>query len=157
MGDRYGNLLRAEQLIEEAAGAIIRRSPVYETEPHGFVAPDWFLNKVILIETRLEASVLMKKLLTIEASMGRKRTENGFTSRIIDIDILFYGDHIINEGGLVIPHPGIALRRFVLEPVCAIDSRLVHPVLLKTAGELLRECSDTMGVRLYNNPLSAKL
>jgi len=157
MGNRYSNLCLAEDFITERAGKIIERSPVYETEPVGFISERWFLNMVLSVETGLGPAELMESLLVIESLMGRIREGKGYTSRIIDIDILLYGNMIINEKGLEIPHPGMSRRRFVLVPLADIAPNVLHPVLNTSISDLVPLCGDNSIVRLYNNPLSAKL
>jgi 7,8-dihydro-6-hydroxymethylpterin-pyrophosphokinase len=105
----------------------------------------------------LNPHVLLETALDIETRMGRKRNNPGYSSRIIDIDILFFNDFIITEKDLIVPHPLIAKRRFVLEPLTEIAPKFIHPVLKKTVESLLESCTDQCVVRVYKSPLSAKL
>lgn len=149
LGDREGNLNKAIKMIKDLAGEVILFSGIYETEPWGFQTEDKFLNMVIGIRTSLKPHMLLKRLMTIEAHLGRSRNKEGYSSRTIDIDILLYGDLVIEKPDLVIPHPLIRERRFVLIPLCDIASDMIHPVYKKTFVALLRECKDDLKVNLY--------
>jgi len=144
LGSREENLKNAISKITELIGPVIKSSSVYETEPWGFKAESKFLNMVVEANTRLKPSGLLGRILMIESLMGRTREGKQYKSRIIDIDILFYSDRILNTKVLQIPHPGIPGRRFVLVPLNEIAPSLVHPVLKKTIKELLTECKDTL-------------
>ncbi len=145
-GDRIETLVTAGKQIEAAAGAIRRRSSLYETAPWGKTDQAYFLNQALQIETGLDARELIKMLLGIEEKMGRKRTEK-YGSRIIDIDILFFNDAIIREPHLVIPHPEIQNRRFALAPLEEIAATYIHPVLGVSVRELLINCTDPLAVK----------
>jgi 2-amino-4-hydroxy-6-hydroxymethyldihydropteridine diphosphokinase len=141
-GDRRKNLAKAMALIEGKAGRIIKSSSVYETEPWGFESPHFFLNTVIKVETELSPLKLLEMVHIIEAELGRKRSRTRYVSRVMDIDILFYDDEVISTKELVIPHPLIAERKFVLVPLTEVEPELVHPVSRKTIAELLSRCND---------------
>jgi len=201
LGDREANLREAAQRIKALGLILTRRSSIYETEPVGFVAQDWFLNQVIeaqmpcrlmfdrpeLDAARLKRGfdvtapvdapsalaeqlvLLLKALLKIEDAMGRRRhMVNG--PRVIDIDILLCGEikgvfGKPREGGapdaesiqrtgeglpeLILPHPRMHLRRFVLAPLCEIAPSIIHPTLQKTCRELLAALDDPAMIRLY--------
>jgi 2-amino-4-hydroxy-6-hydroxymethyldihydropteridine diphosphokinase len=149
LGDRQDNLNQALALIREHVGSIIKSSPVYETEPWGFKSKDYFLNIVIEVETKLKPSGLLGRILMVEANMGRLRDSKGYSSRIIDIDILFYGSRKFEQKTLVIPHPRLHKRRFILVPLCEIAPDMVHPVFGKTMKVLLKECKDKNRVKKY--------
>ncbi len=140
-------LEKARKQISLHIGKIQTTSSVYETEPWGFSAEIPFLNQVAISETILEPQQVMQKILGIEKDLGRIRKQGRYSSRRIDIDILFYDDMIINEKDLVIPHPMLHKRRFALEPLAEIEPELVHPVLKKTISDLYKECSDNSEVR----------
>jgi len=142
LGEREENLRKAIKLIEEHIGSITEESSVYETEPWGFQSETSFFNMVIKIETNLTPSGLLGRILMIEAMMGRLREGQGYKSRIIDIDILFFGSRIFENKILKIPHPRIQERRFVLVPLSEIAGDLLHPVFKKSIKELLQECKD---------------
>lgn len=146
-GDRKTNLARAIRYINIGVGHIIDLSGIYETEPWGFEADTNFLNIVIEIITDLTPHEALKKCLEVESKLGRNRTnEQGYASRTIDIDILFYQGVIVNDSDLTIPHPLLHERRFVLEPLKQIDPDYVHPVMGLTIAELLDKCTDSSSV-----------
>jgi 2-amino-4-hydroxy-6-hydroxymethyldihydropteridine diphosphokinase len=116
-------------------GEVVAVSSLYETEPVEFTAQPWFLNCVVSLETARSPAQVLQGALAIEKGMGRRRTQ-AKGPRNIDIDVLLYGDQIVDEKGLHIPHPGLGGRRFVLEPLAEIAPDARHPVLKKTAREL---------------------
>jgi 2-amino-4-hydroxy-6-hydroxymethyldihydropteridine diphosphokinase len=136
IGDRESNL-RAAILSFPAAGITVRReSPIYETEPVGFVDQRWFLNMVVEAETALFPMQLLTRIGKIERELGRVRTvPNG--PRTIDIDILLYGSAVVRTARLEIPHPRMHERRFVLAPLADLAATLRHPVLRQTMRQLL--------------------
>lgn len=142
LGDREACLKSAIECIRETIGTVVRTSSVYETEPWGFSSDNLFLNMVVEVETALKPSGLLGRMLMIEARMGRLRSGKGYSSRLIDLDILLYGNKILNTKSLVIPHPRLHERRFVLVPLCEIVPDFVHPVLKKDIKTLLKECTD---------------
>lgn len=151
-----GNIGKREKILEKALleiesriGKILKKSSVYETKAWGFEQQPDFLNQVILVETNLTAENLLKKILEIEKSLGRKRTGKKWEKRIIDIDILFCNDFIIQKKNLKIPHPCLHLRRFTLAPLNEIAPDFVHPVLKKTVSELLKNCEDKLEVFIH--------
>jgi len=143
LGEREKNLSEVVARIRKETGNVVAVSSVYETEPWGFVASSLFLNMVVRVETELEPQILLDALLHIEKSMGRAMNMEKYSSRIIDIDILFYEDIIIDRHNLKIPHPHLHERRFVLEPLAEISPDYVHPVFKKTVSSLLELCNDT--------------
>jgi 2-amino-4-hydroxy-6-hydroxymethyldihydropteridine diphosphokinase len=149
MGTRESNLDHALEKIEEYVGPVIKTSAIYETEPWGFRAKGEFLNLVVKIQTELSPHDLLDKILNIETLLGRIRKKKRYSSRIIDIDILLYGDLIIHEPDLKIPHPLLHERKFVLVPLCEIAPDLIHPVLKKSFSSLLEICEDTGVVNKY--------
>lgn len=152
IGDRQLALQRAEKEISFQAGKIVHRSSVYETAPWGFESSDLFLNQVVEINTVMQAPELLICLQNIETSMGRVRDHQGYRSRIIDLDILFYKDLILDGQDLVLPHPRLHLRRFVLKPLNEIAPGLIHPVFKKSIQQLLKECKDPLVVEKFSKP-----
>jgi len=146
MGDRLQNLHQAITLISASAGPVIQQSAVYETAAWGKTDQATFLNQALLLTTSLTAQELLTTLLLVEEEMGRRRMEkNG--PRVIDIDIIFYNDVVMDEPNLTIPHPQLQNRRFVLVPLNEIAPALVHPIFHKTIEELLEECKDDLAVK----------
>ncbi|MBX9765090.1 2-amino-4-hydroxy-6-hydroxymethyldihydropteridine diphosphokinase [Patescibacteria group bacterium] len=140
MGNPRGQIETAVKNLSQC-GVVISRSPLYKTEPMGDMLQDWFLNCVVKIDTSLSPRQLLEDIHAIENAMGRVRTvKNG--PRTIDIDILLYGDEVISENDLEIPHPRFHERRFVLIPITDIAPLVVHPIFKKTASDLLKEVSD---------------
>jgi 2-amino-4-hydroxy-6-hydroxymethyldihydropteridine diphosphokinase len=148
IGDRKKNLQTAAALIQEHIGKIILSSKIYETDAWGITDQKSFYNQVHAIESNFSAEEVMQKILKIEEEMGRVRTIKN-AARVIDIDILFFNNDIVNEQNLTIPHPQIINRRFVLTPLNEIASNLIHPVYKKSIHELLSMCKD----ELKANPL----
>jgi 2-amino-4-hydroxy-6-hydroxymethyldihydropteridine diphosphokinase len=142
LGNRKANLRQATKMIGEHIGNVLNSSPVYETAPWGFEAEDDFLNMVVLAETNHSPAELLKKIVSIESMLGRDKSQDRYSSRVIDIDILLYDDLVINENGLKIPHPLIHERKFVLVPLNDIGPDILHPVLKKTISSLLKSCRD---------------
>ena len=146
LGNRQSFMLKAIALIEHDIAPVVKSSSLYETASWGKTdAPD-YLNQVILLQTDLPASLLLKKILDIETIIGRQRDEK-WGPRIIDIDILFYGGQQINEPGLTVPHPELHKRRFTLEPLNEIAPHLIHPQLNKTVFQLKEELIDSLIVK----------
>ena len=134
LGDREGNLRRAVKAIG-GLGRVSCASSVFETEPMYLESQGWFLNCVICLESDLAPRALLDAQHAIEAEMGRERGVR-YGPRAVDLDILFYGDRVVSEEGLEIPHPRIAERLFVLAPLSEIRPDFVHPVLRKTVSEM---------------------
>ncbi|HPA12575.1 MAG TPA: 2-amino-4-hydroxy-6-hydroxymethyldihydropteridine diphosphokinase [Bacteroidales bacterium] len=147
LGDKNHNLLKARTLIQSKEITLVRESAIYKTSPWGFDADEDFLNQVVEIATELDPMKLLNRLLEIEKQVGRKRKEiAGYQSRILDVDILFFGSQVINTPKIIIPHPRLHLRRFTLVPMNELAPDLMHPVLNKTIAQLLAECDDNMKV-----------
>ncbi|KAA9035888.1 2-amino-4-hydroxy-6-hydroxymethyldihydropteridine diphosphokinase [Ginsengibacter hankyongi] len=139
----------AIEKIREMIGPVIKESSLYKTEPWGNKNQDDFLNSVICVETNLTSDEVLKNILAIEKAMGRNRNkDNQFAPRTIDIDILFYGNKIINTDHLIIPHPRLHLRNFVLTPLMEIAPGLIHPILNKTIEEISGLNTDSSVVRI---------
>jgi 2-amino-4-hydroxy-6-hydroxymethyldihydropteridine diphosphokinase len=141
--DRYSNCLKGLHLLGETdAIYILERSPFYMTKPVDYIDQDWFINGVVKIGTTLDPVTLLQVLQKIEKKIGRKSNRIRFGPRILDLDIIFYDDSVMNQAELVIPHPRMHKRCFVLKPLCDIDPGIVHPVLNKTVQSLLLSIDD---------------
>jgi 2-amino-4-hydroxy-6-hydroxymethyldihydropteridine diphosphokinase len=136
MGDRHKALTDALCRLESRELNVRRTSSVYETEPVDMRGQPWFLNLVVEVETSLFPMQLLKRTSKIELDLGRKRLAAS-GPRTIDIDILLYGAFVIDTASLVVPHPRMTERRFVLEPLAELSPELRHPVLRRTVRELL--------------------
>ena len=139
-GNRYSQIKEALKLIREDLGEITSISKIYETKSLGFESEN-FLNLCIAIKSELSPDKLLFSINSIEEKIGRKRDSKKVNAREIDIDIIFYSNKIVNQEELIIPHPRLELRNFVLVPLSEIASDFVHPILLKSVKELL-ECSN---------------
>ena len=146
IGNRQEELNYAARLIQERCGIIIDRSSLYETAAWGKTDQESFLNQALVLETTLNARDLLNEILYIENLMGRDRVEK-YGPRIIDIDIIFFNHQVIRENGLIIPHPEMAKRRFVLEPLNQVIPAYIHPIYYKTVSELLDQCDDSLPVK----------
>ncbi len=136
VGDRERLLGEALRLIEGPGLHVMRVSPVYESEPQDFKNQPWFLNLVAEVQTGLFPMQLLAHVRKIERKLGRKRAvDKG--PRSIDIDILLYGESVIDSQDLVVPHPRMTERRFVLQPLADLAPELRHPVLRRSVSELL--------------------
>jgi 2-amino-4-hydroxy-6-hydroxymethyldihydropteridine diphosphokinase len=146
LGDRVNNLEKAIALIDLHIGLVLKRSSVYETKPWGKSDQPDFLNMALIIKSSLGPEQILSHALSIEHKMGRSRIEK-WGARLIDIDLLYVESEIINTAELTLPHPGIAHRRFVLEPLTEIAPKFIHPVLNKNHIKLLEVCTDKLEVR----------
>jgi len=150
IGNREFTLKKAVEKINHEIGKVISQSNYYETEAWGVENQDKYLNQCICIETLLTSRQVLKKLLEIELSLGRKRNhKETYEPRTIDIDMLFYNSDFIQTKELTIPHPRLQLRKFVLIPLNEIAPTFLHPTLNKTIQTLLMECDDSCEVLLY--------
>lgn len=150
IGDREKALSLALLKINETVGNITAQSNIYETEAWGVENQQAYLNQCIEINTNYKSLELIDILLAIEKELGRERgISETYLPRTIDIDILFYNQEIIEQSKLLVPHPRLHLRKFVLTPLQEIASNYLHPLLNKTIFNLLSECEDTSDVKLY--------
>jgi 2-amino-4-hydroxy-6-hydroxymethyldihydropteridine diphosphokinase len=148
LGDRLDHLDKASAYIEQNAGNILKKSSVYETAPWGIKEQDNFLNSAVLINTILPPKYLLDQLLSIEKKLGRERKEK-WGPRIIDIDILYYNNDIVNKTDLKIPHPFLQDRRFSLVALNEISPDWEHPILKKTVSQMLIDCKDDSWVGVF--------
>jgi 2-amino-4-hydroxy-6-hydroxymethyldihydropteridine diphosphokinase len=145
-GDRKVHLLQAQRQMTSYCGKILRVSGIYESDAWGFDSQHMFYNQCLQLETKLSPDVLLQKLLQIEEGMDRKRNDNGYADRPIDLDILFYNDRIIQAEDLQVPHPRITERRFVLQPLHEIAPDKKDPLTGLTVAEQLERCKDSSRV-----------
>ncbi len=137
LGDKLENCLKAIERVNNISGCrLTAQSDFFRTEPVGVEGHDWYVNGVISIEADIPAPQLLNSLLAVEAGLGRERKKK-WDPRTIDLDILLFGQDIIDENDLTIPHPLMHSRKFVLVPMVQLRSDLVHPTLDKTMTELL--------------------
>lgn len=141
IGDKMHFLTQSKTLISDKIGSILLSSSIYETEPWGIDNQDSYLNQVISVQTNLSPYELLDNIHKIEKDLGRIR-EIHYGPRTIDIDILYYGNRILDSENLKIPHPQIQKRRFILVPLSEIIPEMPHPLLKKTSQELLDEVKD---------------
>jgi 2-amino-4-hydroxy-6-hydroxymethyldihydropteridine diphosphokinase len=147
LGDRAAYIERALELLSGPGLKIVRRSAFYETEPRDLKAQPWFLNIAAEIETALFPRQLLARAARVEKELGRQRNvDKG--PRTIDIDILLFGRFVVDAPDLVIPHPRMHERRFVLEPLAELVPELRHPVFKKTVREILATVKDQVVRRL---------
>jgi len=148
VGDRAGNLNTAIGRLR-ALGEVVAVSSFYETEPVEFTAQPWFLNCAVTLDTENTPQRLLAGILEIEQQLGRQRGQkNG--PRTIDLDILLFGNSIVEDRGLTIPHPAMHERRFVLEPLAEVAPDARHPVFKRTIRELLDALPTGQAVRKAN-------
>jgi 2-amino-4-hydroxy-6-hydroxymethyldihydropteridine diphosphokinase len=141
LGDRAGHIEHALQLLSGEDVQVMRRSGPYETAPRDYTEQPWFLNMVAEIETSLSPLELLRRAAQVENQLGRQRlVDKG--PRTIDIDIILFGDLVLDTPPLTIPHPRMHERRFVLEPLAEIAPDVRHPVLDRSAMEMLNDVQD---------------
>lgn len=149
--DRFTPIQKAIHKLKSEAIKITKASSFYETEPWGFTMQPNFINQVIEIETNLTPNQLLELILRIEQEIGRKRQEK-WQERLIDIDILYYNDLVLNTINLKLPHPQLQNRRFTLLPICEIAPYFIHPIFQKTQLELLNSTPDQLQVTKTDLP-----
>jgi 2-amino-4-hydroxy-6-hydroxymethyldihydropteridine diphosphokinase len=148
LGDKVKNCLEAiERIVKAEENELIGQSSLYQTEPWGNEDQDWFVNAVIKIKTSLNPEDLLKQLRTVEEQL-KKRKEERWGPRNIDLDILFFNDEVIETPDLTIPHPSLHLRRFVLVPLHEICPDFIHPQLKLSVRELLKSTGDEKEVTI---------
>jgi len=140
LGDKLENCRRGvEGLTVDRKSIVSARSKIYRTAPVEDLDQDWFVNYVIALQTTHEPLELLGAIMRIEARAGRVRTGRKYGPRTLDLDILLFADRILDLPQLVLPHPRMHKRRFVLQPLCDINPDIMHPVLKKTVAELLAD------------------
>ena len=149
LGDRLGVLALASDHIGERIGSVFHTSGLYETAPWGVTDQPSFLNQVLVIQTSYAPEDVLRLVLDIEHELGRVRYER-WGARVIDIDILFYEDVVLNSARLTVPHPRLHERRFTLVPLVEIAPDLIHPVLQKSLTQLLDSCADSSEVNAFS-------
>jgi 2-amino-4-hydroxy-6-hydroxymethyldihydropteridine diphosphokinase len=140
MGDRLLNCRKGIEALTEAANSrILAQSRIYATEPVDYKDQDWFINMMVKLETPHDPFELLNHIEHIQRAAGRVQDPIRFGPRILDLDIILYDDRVIDSERLVVPHPRMHKRRFVLKPICDIDPEIIHPVL-KQKMQILLEC-----------------
>jgi len=152
LGDKQQVFSEARERLNQQVGTITNQSAIYETEPWGFESDDIFWNQILEISTAFSPEIVLQQTQQIERELGRIRKATQYDSRIIDIDILFYGDQIIKLENLTVPHPRVQERKFALVPLSEIAQELIHPVFQKSIRQLLNECTDSLKVSPIPNP-----
>ena len=145
LGDSRKYISDAIKSISSQVGEITGTSSLYQTASWGNTEQPDFLNQVVKLKTKLLPQQLLKNILVIEENFGRQRIQK-WGSRTIDIDLLFYGNQIIRDENLVVPHPYLHLRRFTLMPLVELNPELVHPVLNQTVTQLYNQLDDQLSV-----------
>lgn len=149
LGDRAAQLEFAlRSLGELPTTRVAALSPIFETDPIGPPPQGMYLNAVVRLETELTPRALLDALLAIERAAGRERSVRN-AARVLDLDLLLYGDRILDEPGLRVPHPRLAERAFILEPLAALAPELVHPQLAESIASLAARVRDPGAVRLW--------
>ena len=143
IGDKLANCRQGiEALTETGYSRVLAQSHFYATEPVDYADQDWFINAVVKLETARDPFQLLDQIESIQRAAGRKKNPVRFGPRILDLDIILYDDRIINSERLVVPHPRMHARRFVLQPICDINPDIIHPVLRKEMRFLLERLRD---------------
>tara|TARA_R110002049_G_scaffold261617_2_gene437714 strand:- start:1775 stop:2278 length:504 start_codon:yes stop_codon:yes gene_type:complete len=147
MDGRRKMLAIARDMLGEIVGSLKMESSLYESEPWGNSSLNWFLNQIVVIDTSITSRQLLEKCQYIESEMGRsEKTKSVYENRIIDIDIIFYNNEVVDEVDLQIPHEKIPQRRFVLEPLVELIPQHIHPTLNQTVSYLLENTKDGLVV-----------
>jgi len=151
MGDKVSNISTAYQFIQSKIGTIINQSKIYQTRPWGFQSDQDFYNTIVKVETQLTAKEALTELKKIENVMGRnQKLKIGYSSRIIDIDIIDYNGETLNDSVLTIPHSHCHSRNFVLYPLKEIEPFWTHPTLHKTVGNLIENQDFDSKISIVN-------
>lgn len=149
-GDKKSNIQNAINLIHKEVGTVIKTSSIYEFPAWGFESEP-FYNCAILIHSMMNEQLAIEKILNIEKSLGRVRTQSeGYAARIIDIDIIAFNEQVINEPNLIVPHPLMQDRLFVLSPMLDLNTDWIHPIFKKSIKQLVENCSDTCSFKIVD-------
>ena len=151
IGNKPLNFEKVLVLIEKELGKIIQASSIYETPAWGFYSEDFFWNQVLVINSILEAEEMLWRIHKIEEEFGRKREGKGYASRQMDIDILYFDDAYFETKSLIIPHPKIQERKFVLVPLVEIAPDFKHPLIRLTSIKMLENCKDESLIKRIDN------
>ena len=147
-GDRHALLTKAKEWLDDAHITILESSSIYETAAWGPIIQPDFLNQLLRVNTSFTPDALMDNLLAIEEQMGRIRAEK-MGPRIIDLDIIFYDNVVLHSEKVIIPHPLLQERKFILQPMAELNPAWIHPVLKKPIVQLLAECKDPLPVKKW--------
>lgn len=143
LGTKYDNCLRGIAYLNKLKTTeVVEISPFYKTDPVDYIDQDWFVNAVLKITTGLAPLELMVALKEIEKKLGQFEKQVRFGPRLLDLDIILYDSQVINTKYLIVPHPRMHKRCFVLKPLCDIEPGIIHPVLKKSAGKLLQDIEN---------------
>ncbi|MCI5056246.1 MAG: 2-amino-4-hydroxy-6-hydroxymethyldihydropteridine diphosphokinase [Flavobacteriales bacterium] len=155
LGGNLGEVLETFSMVKSALRSqdieILASSSIYVSESWGFQSKHEFLNQVLHVSTSLGPFELLTQTHNIERQLGRKRASDGYQDRTIDIDILFFNDDIIKDSALIIPHPKLHERLFVLKPLSELNKDLRHPIFEKTVSTMLNECKDNLAVKILDD------
>ena len=143
LGDKLNNLQQAKNILEAYEMKVVDYSSIYESAPWGDEDQDWFLNLILRVDTIHQPDSLLEACMRAEQQMGRQRIKK-WSSRIIDIDILYYDNYQMKTENLTLPHPAIQMRNFTLQPLVEIAPNETHPILKLTQQELLDICPDKL-------------
>jgi 2-amino-4-hydroxy-6-hydroxymethyldihydropteridine diphosphokinase len=136
-------LKTAIRLLELNVGKVVKQSSLYKSPPWGYDSQNDYLNQVLILETQLDKMDVLNKNLLIEKTLGRERSENGYTDRTIDIDILYFNEEVFQNERLILPHPRLHLRKFCLMPLAEVEPNWSHPGMDISIKELISLCKDS--------------
>lgn len=143
LGDKQSMFVQVAEMLSQHIGTIVKKSSYYQSSAWGFESEDKFLNQVVVVETEFSAHDTLLRCQAIETKCGRTRSlKSGYESRVIDIDILYFNNDIVDSEDLVIPHPLLQQRRFALMPLVEVLPEYIHPILMKPNSQLLYDCPD---------------
>jgi 2-amino-4-hydroxy-6-hydroxymethyldihydropteridine diphosphokinase len=159
LGDKLGNCLKGiAALADSGHNEVVGVSRFFRTSPVDYTQQDWFVNAAVKIKTALDPTALLDELVSIQRRAGRKAGAIRFGPRVLDLDILLYDALVMHAPQLEIPHPRMHKRAFVLRPICDIEPAVIHPVLGKSAADLLENLDDEAQqvIALENQPILSK-